>query len=93
MKKTLIALLATLSMGIVQAQPGTPMRGYGYGYMPPAPKPAAPVYAKDSPAALLEEGMGRLLKQLRSKDLDSGVLSTYLNTEIAPYFDFDYLHL
>ncbi|WP_456404038.1 MlaC/ttg2D family ABC transporter substrate-binding protein [Thiolapillus sp.] len=96
MKKTVITLITMMSMGLAQAQPGAPVRGYGY--MPPMPmraapppEPAAPEFAKDSPAALLEEGMGRLLARLRSKDLNARALSRYLNSEIAPYFDFDYM--
>lgn len=97
MKRTVITMLAVMSMGIAQAQPGTRAPGYGYAPVPmprpqmPVARPAAPEFAKDSPAALLEEGMGRLLERLRSKDMDSRSLSKYLNAEIAPYFDFSYM--
>jgi phospholipid transport system substrate-binding protein len=89
MKKTVITILSMTAMGVVQAQPGTPMPGYGY--VPPAPRYVAPRYAKDSPAAILQKGMGQLLERLRSKELDTGSLSVYLDTEVAPYFDFTYM--
>jgi len=104
MKKTMFTMLAVMSMGAVQAQPGTPVPG-SYGFAPPMPRqiapaprqvapmprPPVPEYAKGSPAAVLEEGMERLLERLRSKDLNTDLLRNYLDNEVAPYFDFDYM--
>lgn len=87
MKNTVITVVAMMTMGIAQAQPASPMRGY----VPTMPGPAAPEFTKDSPAALLEKGMADLLKRLRSKDMNTRALGRYLNAEIAPYFDFDYM--
>ncbi|WP_457671835.1 MlaC/ttg2D family ABC transporter substrate-binding protein [Thiolapillus sp.] len=89
MKKTVVTLLAMASMGVAQAQPGAP--AYAYGYAPPVPVPVMPEATKDSPAALLEEGMGRLLAHLRRADLDAHSLGQFLDSEIAPYFDFSYM--
>ncbi len=87
MKKTAVTVLAVVSMGIAQAQSGAP----AYGYVPPMPRPVMPEITKGSPAALLEDGMGRLLAHLRRTDLDARSLGQYLDTEIAPYFDFSYM--
>ncbi len=89
MKKTAITILSMTAVSLVQAQPGTPMPGYGYA--PPAPRYAAPQFAENSPAAVLQKGMGNLLQRLRSKELDVRSLSIYLDTEVAPYFDFHYM--
>ncbi|WP_456379380.1 MlaC/ttg2D family ABC transporter substrate-binding protein [Thiolapillus sp.] len=89
MKKTAVTMFAILSMGIVQAQSGVP--GHAWSYVPPMPRPAMPEITKDSPAALLEKGLGRLLEQLRRTDLDARSLGQYLDTEVAPYFDFAYM--
>ena len=96
MKRTVLMLLAMTGAGISQAQPGAAMPAYGYA--PPMPRPMAPMarpqaraYAKDSPAALVEMGMGRLIERLQSKDLDTAALRKFLDSDVAPYFDFAYM--
>ncbi len=89
MKKTAVTILAIVSMGIAQAQSGVP--AHAYGYVLPMPRPVMPEIIKDSPAALLEEGMGRLLELLRRVDLNPRSLGQYMDVEIAPYFDFSYM--
>ena len=97
MKRTVFTLLAVMSTGVAQAQPGTAIPP-AYGYAPPMPRQVAPLpprpapeFVKGSPAAVLQEGMGRLLKRLHSKNLDTDSLRKYLDTEVVPYFDFAYM--
>lgn len=89
MKKTLIAAAAMLSVTLVQADPGYGSRPYGYGQ--PKAAPAAPRFSADSPAALTQDGMGKLLDHLRHNDGDLQRLGAFLNREVAPYFDFAYM--
>ena len=97
MKKTAVAIMAATSMSIAQAQPGTGMPSHGYapsmpGPMPmPRPVPAPREYPADSPAALVQKGMGELIERLRSRDLDPRSLEKFLQDEVAPYFDFEYM--
>ena len=97
MKKTAVAIAAVMSGGIALAQPGTGMPPYGYvppmpGAMPMRrPAPAPREYPVDSPAALVQKGMHDLLDHLQSKDLDTRSLEEYLQEQVAPYFDFEYM--
>jgi phospholipid transport system substrate-binding protein len=97
MKKTVAAIAAVLSVGLVQAQPGTGMPPYGYtppmpGVMPMRrPAPAPREYPVDSPAALVQKGMNDLLARLQSGDMNAHSLETYLQEQVAPYFDFEYM--
>ncbi|BAO45388.1 MlaC/ttg2D family ABC transporter substrate-binding protein [Thiolapillus brandeum] len=97
MKKTVVAIAAVMSMGVVQAQPGTGMPPYGYappmpGVMPIRPPAPAPrEYPMDSPAGLVQKGMSDLLARLQGRDIDIHSLEEYLQEQVAPYFDFEYM--
>jgi phospholipid transport system substrate-binding protein len=97
MKKTAVAIMAVMSMPVVQAQPGTGMPPYGYapsmpGSMPMRrPAPAPRKFPADSPAALVQEGLSDLIRRLQSRDLDPRSLESYLQEKVAPYFDFAYM--
>ncbi len=98
MKKTAVAILAIMSMGATQAQPGTGMPAYGYapprmpGAMPMRPPVPAPrKYPADSPAALVQKGLSDLVARLQSRNLDPRSLEIYLQEKVAPYFDFEYM--
>ncbi len=97
MKKTVVAIAAIMSAGTVLAQPGTGVPPYGYapsmlGPMGmPRRAPAPRKYPADSPAALVQKGMGALIQRLQSGDLNPRSLEKYLQDEVAPYFDFEYM--
>ncbi len=95
MKKTAVAIMAAMSISVAQAQPGSGMPPYGYApSMPgpmPRPVPAPREYPADSPAALVQKGMGALIQRLQSGDIDPRSLEKYLQDEVAPYFDFEYM--
>lgn len=76
MKRLMALALAALLMSVAQAQPWNR---------------AAPTFAPDSPAAVAQEGLGRLLDYLQRGDGDPQRLSAFLERTVAPYFDFDYM--
>ena len=60
----------------------------GGGLLANGPAPAE----ADSPAALLREGVDKLLVFMRSEQASSpDELAAFLDTEVAPFFDFDYM--
>jgi phospholipid transport system substrate-binding protein len=83
MKNTILAI-TTLSLfaASVVAAPG-------YNY---PPHMRAPVYQEQGPGALLREGMTKLLRFLhQSENRQPQQISAFLEREVAPYFDFDYM--
>ncbi|MCG8486198.1 MAG: ABC transporter substrate-binding protein [Chromatiales bacterium] len=87
MKRTLIGLAAfgfLLSSG-VQAMPG-------YGHSPVYRGGAAAMQQEVGPGMILREGVTKLLKFMRQSDQPNPQkIAAFLETEIAPYFDFDYM--
>ncbi|MCG7985305.1 MAG: ABC transporter substrate-binding protein [Candidatus Thiodiazotropha lotti] len=87
MKRTLIGLAAfglLLSSGI-QAMPG-------YGHSPAHRGGAAAMQQEVGPGMILREGVTRLLKFMRQSDQPNPQkIAAFLESEIAPYFDFDYM--
>ncbi len=81
MKRTLLLASALLAAAAIQAAPVPPG---------PVPGPGARVPA-DSPAAVAERGLDRLMAFLEQSDGDLQKLGAFLNREIAPYFDFAYM--
>jgi len=87
MKKSVVLALALISASAAQAQPyGMPAPGYGA----PAPQ-AAQRFPADGPAAMTQRGMEQLLEYLQNSDGDLKELGAFLNTRVAPYFDFAYM--
>lgn len=88
MKKSVVFALALVTASAAQAQPyGMPGPGYGA-----APQGAtARRFPADGPAALTQRGLARLLDYLQNSDGDLTRLGAFLNTEVAPYFDFAYM--
>lgn len=88
MNRTLIsfAALTLLLSGSAYAVPN-------YGYGQPHPGAMQPIQQQEAgPGVVLREGMTKLLKFLRqSERRDPKMISAFLETEIAPYFDFDYM--
>ncbi|MEW8627684.1 MAG: ABC transporter substrate-binding protein [Candidatus Thiodiazotropha sp.] len=87
MKRTLIGLAAfgfLLSSG-VQAMPG-------YGHSPAYRGGAAAMQQEVGPGMILREGVTKLLKFMRQSDQPNPQkIAAFLEAEIAPYFDFDYM--
>ncbi|MCU7920487.1 MAG: ABC transporter substrate-binding protein [Candidatus Thiodiazotropha sp. (ex Epidulcina cf. delphinae)] len=78
-----ITLLALLISTVLQASPG-------YSY--PQSRIQAPQLQENDPGAVLREGMTKLLRFLRQSDRpDPQTISAFLEQEVAPYFDFDYM--
>ncbi len=87
MKKTLLAV-AALGLTISSGVDASPM--YGHPMQQP-PMTAVPAQ-QAGPDRVLREGMTKLLKFLRQSDKpDTQAIGNFLETEIAPYFDFDYM--
>jgi phospholipid transport system substrate-binding protein len=85
MKKivTATALLSLLATASLQASPY-------YGYAQPPMR--APQMEQAGPGQVLREGMGKLLKFMRQPERPSPqAIATFLQSEIAPYFDFAYM--
>jgi phospholipid transport system substrate-binding protein len=83
--KTILIFMTTLSLLSTSAQ-ATP--GYNYSGAPMH----RPLYQEVGPDILLREGMTKLLRFLRtSQDLQPEQISAYLESEVAPYFDFNYM--
>lgn len=99
MKRVFLAgLIAAVSFsGAAFAQPYYgPGQGYYPGRGPAAPYgyrvPAAPVAQQRNPAALLKEGMEKMLAFLRRSPVPSAnEIVGFLDSEIAPFFDFAYM--
>lgn len=84
MKNVLIAI-ATFSLFTASA-----VAAPGYGY-PPSPR-QAPAYQELGPDTLLREGMTKLIRFMRtSENPQPQQISAFLEREVAPYFDFDYM--
>jgi phospholipid transport system substrate-binding protein len=84
MKNTILAI-TTLSLfsASVMAVPG-------YNY--PPSQMQAPAYQQVGPDVLLREGMTKLLRFVRNaKNPQPQQISAFLEREVAPYFDFDYM--
>lgn len=84
-------LIGVMFAGGVHA---VPQYGPGPGPMPYGPYMQGPAYApqQDNPAAALRTGIETLLAFLGSQeDLSPQDLADFLNSEIAPFFDFDYM--
>jgi phospholipid transport system substrate-binding protein len=76
----LLALMVTLP---VQA---APHYGYAQSVMP------SPQMEQASPDQVLREGMGKLLKYMRQSERpNQQAIAAFLQSEIAPYFDFAYM--
>jgi phospholipid transport system substrate-binding protein len=85
MKSLLIAtaLLILMVVAPLQASPH-----YGYAQ----PPMHAPQIEQVGPAQVLREGMGKLLKFMRQSETPSQrAIAAFLQSEIAPYFDFAYM--
>lgn len=102
----LLALLALLCCSsTLHAQPTgpgpDPVAGptsgpYGYGYRPMQPQPMRPATARASAgreaAATISAGLDKLFEFLRSEETPNKLqTAAFLDREIAPYFDFDYM--
>ncbi|MEA3275754.1 MAG: ABC transporter substrate-binding protein [Pseudomonadota bacterium] len=73
--------------GAVQAQPQ-----YGYGPPPGAYRPAPRVTPSSEAAAVLRKGMDEMLEFLGQEEKPNKLqVAAFLDKEIAPYFDFDYM--
>lgn len=87
MNRTLIsfAALTLFASSGVSAVPN-------YGYGAPYSGATAPMQQEAGPGEVLREGMTKLLKFLRqSQQSDPRAVAAFLESEIAPYFDFDYM--
>ena len=87
MKKKSILVAALAFSSLSQAQPATPLPGHGMPYQ----ANATARFEADSPAGLLEEGMGKLLRYLAEHYNDPEKLQAYVNKDVAGHFDFDYM--
>lgn len=85
-----LPLVLALGVGGVQAQP---QYGYGPGAYGPGHRPAAPVADPAAEAAeMLREGMEKMLTFLSQEETPNKLqVAAFLDREIAPYFDFDYM--
>jgi phospholipid transport system substrate-binding protein len=84
MKNTILAI-TTLSLFAASI-----MAAPGYNYPPTQMQPSA--YQQVGPDALLREGMTKLLGFLRTaQNPQPQQISAFLEREVAPYFDFDYM--
>ncbi|MET0029338.1 MAG: ABC transporter substrate-binding protein [Candidatus Thiodiazotropha sp.] len=87
MKKVLMAM-AALGLAVSSGLNASPMYGY------PMQKPPMPAVQEQQagPDKVLREGMTKLLKFLRQPEKpDAQAIGGFLESEIAPYFDFDYM--
>lgn len=82
-----LMLGSALFAGSVLAQPPGMFDPYG-----PAPFPAARYQPAESPAAVLREGIDKLLNFLHQEERpDAKAVSAFLESDVAPYFDFRYM--
>jgi phospholipid transport system substrate-binding protein len=89
MNKSMISLaaLTVLITSNVSAAPN-----YGYGYGQPYPGVPGAMQQEAGPGMVLREGMTKLLRFLRQPERPNPqVMAAFLENEIAPYFDFDYM--
>ncbi len=85
MKKIVTAttIMALLAVAPLQAAPY-----YGYAQ----PQLRAPQMEQPGPGQVLREGMGKLLQFMRQQEQPSQqAIASFLQNEIAPYFDFAYM--
>ena len=84
MKVNYFIVLALLSVFAIQAHASP-----GYAY----PKAGQGLQRTEpGPGVILKEGMTKLLKFMRQQDRpDATAINTFLETQIAPYFDFAYM--
>lgn len=88
MRRVSWLLLGALSVGLAHAVP------YGPGPVGPRPfmAPPMPAPTADNPALALRAGMDKLLGFLGGENPPSAdELNAFLNDEIAPFFDFEYM--
>jgi phospholipid transport system substrate-binding protein len=87
-----LSLVLVLGVGAVQAQPqyGSGPGAFGPGYRP---APAAPSVQPETEAAqTLREGIEKLIAYLAQEEPPNKLqVAAFLDREIAPYFDFDYM--
>jgi phospholipid transport system substrate-binding protein len=82
--RLILSVTLLLAIGTAQAQPGY--------YGNPAYYPPMPDYQQETPATLLEDGIKRIQVFIKQKGIkDPEVLTAFLNEQMAPYFDFDYM--
>lgn len=96
MKKTLIAVTASLGLvtATATAQPygGGHPGAYSGGYPGAGPySRQAPAEQAMSPSAILRQGIDRLKGFLTRGAASTEEIQAFLDQEIAPYFDFDYM--
>jgi len=81
--RIVIAALLLFTAGALPAMPY-------YGYAPSAASAQSPLQAE--PGQLLQEGVGKLLQFMRQPEKPAPqTIARFLEREIAPYFDFDYM--
>jgi len=86
MKRSRIIVVAGLLLLATGALPAAPY----YGYAPSAVPAQPPVQA--DPGQLLRDGMAKLLNFMRQPEKPAPqTIARFLEREIAPYFDFDYM--
>ncbi len=90
LKKIAITVVALSLNSLAQAQPGTAMPAYM-----PTPDRFGPRvvadFSADSPAGILQQGMGDLLKYLGGSQGKPQQLEQYVNEKVAGHFDFAYM--
>lgn len=97
--RVMIAVAGMLAAGSLSAQPAPygPMGGYGpdMGYAHPpmhSPRHRQAMRQQVGPAARLKEGLDKLLGYLaKQENLQKDRLMAFLDRDIAPFFDFDYM--
>ena len=86
-KLLLLSCVFCLAAGSAVAEPRAWPGAYPARVQAPAQTQAEP-----SPAVLLSQGMGQLVKFMRRQPRPSGAeIAAYIDTQVAPYFDFAYM--
>jgi phospholipid transport system substrate-binding protein len=84
-KLLLLSCVFCLISGSLAAEP----RGWPGAY---PGRLQAPAQAEPSPAMLLSQGMGQLIKFLRRQPSPTAAeIAAYIDSQVAPYFDFAYM--